>query len=573
MNAASTRSGQRALRWGLALALLAALGAGIWWALDVGAHFARSAAPRTETAAARPTPAEAPEPRAALTSSELEPVPAEAPQRVEATELPLDLEPTVDLQLRFSDPRNDEIELASGWVEVQAQGREPLRREVRAAGSIAFESLVPGIYAVRASAPGFTHREQAFDLRSVEGAEDLREGRAVFGERVVLWPNGWVAVVVRTSEGGPFEELAAELDLEPASLFVDAFEARAIRSVPGPDAWANVEIPPLAVFLEPPTYQAWQLPGSCVGTLQLLEAPPMWIGLAVHGRTVGWEPLQPGASDIVFHVDAQAFQESFASVKLRVVDAAGAPLSGARGTLKPDTSAHRRGDLAEVASDGEGLITFARVMPGRAELAILFEQTLHQELLELQPGQVLDLGDVPLTSGAAVPLRVVDAAGRPVTAWIEIAPFRTGQRVDQLYPPNLHRLTGGDGEYRLPMPSSVSIVRARCAVPPRMMPTDDQSANVLLDPAAPPREPLLLIVREPVEVVFQMPAGEGLVLEVLDELGVLVIAPPYRRAEEGLPVEELVPGNYTARLLDAARGLIGETAVTVLDAPQRVRLP
>jgi hypothetical protein len=170
-------------------------------------------------------------------------------------------------------------------------------------------------------------------------------------------------------------------------------------------------------------------------------------------------------------------------------------------------------------------------------------------------------------------LRVVDAQGRPVSAWIEIAPFREGERVDRLYPPNLHRITGGDGQYRLPMPSAPSIVRARSAVPPRMLPTDDQSPNVLLDPAAPPTEPLLLVVREPLNVTFELPTDEGFVLEVVDELNVLVVAPPYRRLEEGQPVEELVPGTYRARLLDSQRALIGETAFTLLDTPQRVRLP
>jgi hypothetical protein len=578
VNSASTRSPSRALRWVLALALLAALGAGAWWVLGAGAPVAGSAAPLKDVAAASPAPAEVlaqPQSEPSTVHATHDPVriPEEAPQRVEASQLPLDLAPTVDLLLRFTDPRRNEIELASGWVEVQAQGGEPRRLEVRSAASASFDALVPGVYSVRASAPGFTHREQEFDLRSVEGAEDVREGRAVFGERLVLWPEGWVAVVVRTLDGRAFEELARELELEPANLFVGAFEARAIRPIPGPDAWASVEIPPLAIFHKPPTYQAWKMPGSSVGTLQLLEAPPMWVGLAVHGRPVGWEPLQLGATEVAFHIDARAFEQAFACVKLRVVDGAGAPIPRARCTLKPDTSAHRRGDLADLASDAEGRITFARVMPGRAELSVLFEEALHQELLELEPGQVLDLGDVTLTAGAAVPLRVIDAEGRPVTAWIEIAPFREGQRVDQLYPPNLHRLTGGDGEYRLPMPSSVSIVRARCAVPPRMLPTDDQSPNVLLDPAAPPSEPLVLVVREPVKVVFEMPPGDGFELAVVDELGVLVVAAPYRRTEEGLPAEELVPGNYTARLLDEVGAQIGETAFTVVDAPQRVRLP
>ncbi len=573
------RSSASWLRWAIALGLIAAGSAASWWALREEAPPADTAAPRKEVAAAassapselHPPPDAEPMPTGAHVEPERALVPVPEPEE-KVVKGPL--EPgSFDLLLRFTDPRRNDIELATGTVELRAQGSEPRQLEVHDAASVCFEDLPAGTYTVHATAPGFVHREQVFDLNSLDGAEDLRDGRAVFGERLVLWPDGWIAIEVRTSGGRPFEELASELAMDPQHLFVDAFEARAIRAVPGPDSWDAVEVPPIAVFHKPPTYQAWQMPGSCVGSLQLLEEPPMWIGLALHGQQVGWEPLQRGAHEVSFRLDAAAFEHCFASVTLRAVDGSGKPISGARGTLKPDTSAHRRDDLSNVASGPEGRISFARVLPGKSELSVLFGEALHQELLVLKPGEQRDLGDVTLAAGAAVPLRVVDAEGRPVTAWIEIAPFREGERVDQLYPPNLHRITGSDGQYRLPMPSAPSIVRARSAVPPRMLPTDDQSPNVLLDPAAPPTEPLVLVVREPLNVTFELPADEGYTLEVVDEVNILVVAPPYRRLEEGQPVEELVPGTYRARLLDAQRAVVGETAFTLLDTPQRVRLP
>jgi hypothetical protein len=576
VRSANVRSPSPWTRRVLAIALAAAVAGGFWWALREREPLAGSAAPRQEVSAATPAASPhlvTPDAEPVVERNAPQPAPARVEERVDRSLPPEPARGAIDLLLRFTDPRRNEIELASGSVELRCEGREPRLLEARNAASVRFEHLPPGIYAAQVSAPGFLHRAQRFDLTSLEGAEGLQDGRAVFGERLVLWPDGWVAVVVRTSDGRSFEALAGELEMEPGHLFVDAFEARAVRAIPGPDSWEAVEIPPIAVFHKPPTYQAWQLPGSSVGSLQLLEEPPMWIGLALHGQLLGWEPLQRGATEIEFRLDADAFERCFASVALRTLDGSGAPLAGARATLKPDTSAHRRSDLADVESDADGRIAFARVIPGRAELSVLFGEALHQELLTLKAGEHRDLGDVELAPGAAVPIRVVDEEGRPVTAWIEIAPFREGQPVDELYPPNLHRLTGSDGEFRLPMPSSPSIVRARAAVPPRMLPTDDQSPNVLLDPAAPPREPLVLTVREPIGVTFELPAGEGFSVEVTDELGVLVVAPPYERLDEGQPVEELVPGNYRARLLDAERALVGETAFTLADAPQRVRLP
>jgi hypothetical protein len=59
--------------------------------------------------------------------------------------------------------------------------------------------------------------------RTVAQSFDLTHTAGPIEERLYLWPRDWVAIVVRTSDGRPFTELARELGLEPKSLFVGRF--------------------------------------------------------------------------------------------------------------------------------------------------------------------------------------------------------------------------------------------------------------------------------------------------------------------------------------------------------------
>jgi hypothetical protein len=166
---------------------------------------------------------------------------------------------------------------------------------------------------------------------------------------------------------------------------------------------------------------------------------------------------------------------------------------------------------------------------------------------------------------------VVDAQGRPVAGWIEIAPYRKGERTAVLYPPNLHRQIDGNGEFPLPMPSEISIVRATREDPVTGLATDDRTPNVLLDPLDPPPGKLELVLREPIEATFEGPPGAGLGLEVLDELGLVVET---RAAVENARwLVELPPGRYRARLARPGRAGTGEASFELIDRPVQVALP
>ena len=580
MDDARSRPSSRWTRPTLALALVG-VAAAAWWVADDSSEPGGVAAPATGSAIEtddaddslrappRDDPAtaggtRAPQAAGKRGGSGAVPEPVRAPEAAR-----------VDLLLRFVDPRRDELLLTEAVLELRGDNGTRRAMRVHDDKQAWIKGLPLGAYSLSVVAAGFTHRGQVLDLGSLEGDSPSRSSgagpRPGFDERVILWPAGWVAVVVRTADDRPLAALADELGLEPRRLFVGAFEARARVDPPGPEAWEAVVDPPVAVFHLPPTHQAWQLPGSSVGSLQLLGQPPLWVGLAIHGVPIGWELLPPGASEVVFRIDASAFERRFARLTLRVVDPAGVPRDDAVVTLRADTSAHRREEHSKVSSDADGRVAFERVLPGRHELLVQAGQNLHQQILELRPGEERDLGQVVLDATPGVAIRVVDAGGRPVRAWVEIAPYQPGEHVDAVYPPSLHRLSDEGGLYRLPLPSSLSVVRATLALPPRMMATDDRSTNVLLDPHAPPLETLVLTVHDPTEVVFEVPALEGLVLEVLDvlDLGVARV----RERSPGRLRTELVPGTYRARLRDAAGEVLGEASFFVGDEPLLLSLP
>jgi hypothetical protein len=268
------------------------------------------------------------------------------------------------------------------------------------------------------------------------------------------------------------------------------------------------------------------------------------------------------------HADLEA---RFAALSLRVVDATGAPVAGARATLKADNSAHRRAEQMEVPSGADGRVAFPPAVPGEYEVLVELESALAQQRLELSAGERRDLGDVALAGGSRIGLRVVDEAGGPALAWIEVGPLVPGGYAEDLYPPNLHRHTDSDGRFELQFPSSPSIVRASAMDPRSLMQLGVRSANAPVDPERPPAGELVLVVARPRALDLELTDDRATRLEVVDGLGVLVAASHLEGRRE-LRVE-LPPGDYVARLLDAERRELASADLALRDEPLRLRLP
>jgi len=481
----------------------------------------------------------------------------------------------VGLTGRFVLPDRNQLRLDHAVVVLVGESGERRETEVRDAAGVFVLGLVPDRYRVSVQAEGHVHREQVVDLTSDENLSSSRSrsgtvGR-VYEHRLTLWPEGWIAVVVRTTDGRPFTALADDLGLEPKRIFVGAFEARTRLDPPAEGAWEEPVDPEPATFRPAPGYQQWELPGSCVGSLRLEREPPFWVGLGVHGVLVGWELLSPGENEVRFRIDVETLETRFATLTLRVVDAEdGGGLPDALVTLRADTSAHRRGDLHDVSPDAEGRVVIERIVPGLYELSVNWGEAIHQDRPTLEPGGLLDLGTITMDAGAGFQVLAVREDGEPVGVWVEIGPYRTDVHVRDLYPPMLSRRTDRDGACRLPTPSGPSVVRATVYTH-NSYPTDEQSANTLVDPAAMPSGALRLVVHEPLGVQFEADVPKAVTVRVLDELE-LVVEELSLTDGDPRPID-LVPGSYVARTLDDAGATLTETGFEVEDVDLRIVLP
>jgi 5-hydroxyisourate hydrolase-like protein (transthyretin family) len=275
---------------------------------------------------------------------------------------------------------------------------------------------------------------------------------------------------------------------------------------------------------------------------------------------------------MVFRIGAEAFEQRFASLSLRVLDGPrGAPRNDVRITLKADRAPHRRREQMALRPDVDGRLRFERVVPGSYEISIEAEDALHQERIDLTAAEARDLGNIPLPRRGVVEIRAVDGRDQPAVGWLEIAPYRRGVEAKALYPPNLHRSLDPDGRFRLPMPTETSVVRVTPRDPQTRSQSPHPSLSVLLDPSAPPTTPLELVVLDPVRIVFEGAPLAGTRLQVLDDLG-LVVAWPGSRAGR-LCEALLVPGGYTVRRIDEDGAALNETSFTLGREALHLRLP
>ncbi len=489
---------------------------------------------------------------------------------------------TVTLVATFARPDKTALEIASGAVELRdAQGA--LRRaEVHRQRSVQINGLVPGIYVAHVIAAELDHRQQFIDLSHPEQATSNDHGEPVIETKLVLWPSQWIAVIVETTDSRPFSALATDLGYEPMKLFVGAFQVHTQLGAPrdviaqsSADASeAQRGESALARFRPPPDYKSWELTKSCVGSLELVHAPPMWVELELFGKPVGWESLQPGAREIVFRIDRAALDERFARVTARIVDPKDhAPIEKAFVTLRADNSSHRRKDQTNVPSKTDGRVVLEHIVPGRYEFAVARGDSQHQEMIQLGIGEHRDLGDIELGESKGIDVIVVDEDGKPPVgpAAIEIGPFKKETTSSEIYPQMMRHHSGQGGVAHVPMPSEPAIIRAAVELGRSHGPSSSQevhgvrSANALIDPRSPPSGPIRLTMMKPVNVRIVTRRTELARIEILDELDVIV-ARSVRDTEKILDAD-LVPGRYRARTVTPA-GVAGLAVPFVADRKQ-----
>jgi hypothetical protein len=470
----------------------------------------------------------------------------------------------VTLVAKFARPDSSDVEIASGVLELRDSKGAARTIDIKQSTSVRVTGLAPSIYVARVRAPDFEHREQFLDLTKLDEATRHGSDEPVFEKTLVCWPPQWVAVIVECTDGRPLASLARDLDTEPKRLFVGAFQVHTQLDPPRmPTNGSSADAgemqrgeSALARFRPPPDYKSFEIARSCVGSLELLHAPPMWVELELFSKPVGWESLQVGAREIVFRIDRSALDERFAGVKARIVDPKDhAPVAQALVTLRADSSALRRSDQTKVPTDAAGRVVLEHIVPGRYEFQVVRGESQHQQMIDLAVGEQRDLGDIVLGEARGVDVLVMYEDGRPMMAHLELGPYRKLARSGEIYPAMMRHGAGPDGKGRLPMPSEVAIIRAAIEDGRSNGPKSSQevhgirSQNVVLDPSAPPSGPIKLVLRQPVNVKIVTKRPDNVRIEILDELDV-VVARSVNETDKELKAD-VVPGRYRARTVTA----------------------
>lgn len=480
---------------------------------------------------------------------------------------------TLTLVGRFVQPARKGLKPAQARVILTPAQGTPRQVELRDAEQVRIEGLPALEYTLTIEAPGFVHRAQVLDLGAQ--AEEAREHVAQRGAELehdvdlLLWPERWVALRVEGPDGRPYAELATELGMEPVQLFTSAFEVRARLAAPPTGTLDAPGEPDLLTFHPVHGHKRWRLPDGSAGSIELHAAPPLWIGLVVHGVPLAWEWLGPEQDELLFRIEPEQLDARLATLRLRVVaEEDGSPVPDAKLTLSAEVSAHRRAEHHDLTADAQGRFELTRIVPGSYELLLTRGESLLADAPTFAPGEVRDLGDLVLPLGRAIEIVVEREDGAPGHAFVEVAPYRPEQFVEELYPSSQHRFVPPGMTYRLSAPVRPSIVRAAGMDPvdgTRMFPSG-RSANVLLDPEALPTAPLRLVVHRLRHVAFVLPEGKaagGERVQVLDALDLIVA----RADVEGSRTRDvdLVPGDYRVRLVDAQGAQLDELRFEVGD--------
>ena len=151
------------------------------------------------------------------------------------------------------------------------------------------------------------------------------------------------------------------------------------------------------------------VPPGCSGVLTLTRLPPVCVS-AILGDRVLETRLDSGAGDeMAFVIDLEAQKVGLASLALRAVDSrTGEPLEGG-----VNLDSHVA--LAAGARLKEGRILIEGLLAGLHDLSIeTREHQRYQRTLRLEPGQTLDLGDIPLEAARSLKGRVIGEDGKQV---------------------------------------------------------------------------------------------------------------------------------------------------------------
>jgi len=280
-------------------------------------------------------------------------------------------------------------------------------------GRFRLVDLAPGVIAVEAKGATWG--------RATEDAVAVPQRGAL---ELVVRPGGRLAGRVLDTEGKPIE--GATVRVEPAALerFRDVMRQQPART----DAKG-----------------AFVFEGLQAGDTYRISAQKKGFSRA----SAGPFPIKPGTvrEDLELRLDASA------SVRVRLLDQDGKPVSALEASVYPDSDARgpRGGNTNDVpddqiAAEGEGRFRLSGLPVGKAAVELLPDgfASIERKDLKLEPGKTTDLGTLTVREGRTLRGRVLDAAGAPVQG----ATVRGFWMADGRFK-NRQVQSGADGRFRM----------------------------------------------------------------------------------------------------------------------------
>lgn len=303
------------------------------------------------------------------------------------------------------DPEGQPIPNASVYVSPE-KSQPRARVSTQDDGGYSVFALTPGTWTLHADAVGYKKHSQTVIVTT-----ESNEGRL----DVTLEPATMVQVHAQTPEGVPLERAIRDAKLSwHTTPSVVAMRPKLPEAFPMRDTGGNLGI---GVGQWRPA--SWkenrtEYPANWLGELELQVDPPIHIGLMLRQIVLQSQVLSRGQTKILFEVNLDDIRKKMGSVRVQVMSAVtGAPLTNARvGFHDAQTGGGGR------RVDGEG-VSVQEMPPGIWELDISAkDHESYYQLVRLEPGQKLDLGQFVLDKAQILKGVVVGLDGKPAQAHI-----------------------------------------------------------------------------------------------------------------------------------------------------------
>lgn len=295
------------------------------------------------------------------------------------------------------------------------------------------------------------------------------------------------------------------------------------------------------------------MPKQTLGVLTLPQGRPANVALILRHALVAQQAANPGQTELTFTLPIDALVGKLAKVRLRVVDANGAPVAKANVALN---DAQTGGGGRPTGDDGR--VVLEHLVPGRLDLEIGAKDLSGPNVeVVVPPGADLDLGDITLQPPVSIELRFDNFGGKGSVRGNLLDTVRPGWIGRDLY---FSAENGGSQQYRF-FPGRYGLLASG----------PNGVATTVLDLRSPPAGPLRFDLRRGAELRIEYAFGPTkAAYEVVSAEGVLV----RRREVSGSGGEnvELPPGGYTVHVTDQA-GIPARRDFTLPAAGMTLKLP